>query len=411
MPKVLLATTCRWISAARIGMALRDAGCTVDAVCPSGHPLRTTNVFSALYRFNGLRPQASFLQACRCSIPDLVAPCDELAAQLLHRLCAADATPASIRQLIQRSVGDAACFPAIESRSEFLAIAQQEGITVPPTSLVNTPEDLELWLERNPLPAVLKADGTSGGEGVQVATSAQAARSAFRMLRAPLASYVVFKRTLVDRDCNDLPGWVSRARRKVSIQPLLEGRDANIAFFAWNGEIVAGTSVEVLQTAGAKGPATVIKLCDRNCFLDVARKIARRFRLSGFGGLDFILEAGTGKAYLLELNPRVTQTCHLSLESPCDLPGALYASLTGEPMRELRSPIHSDTIALFPGAWQSDPSAEVLRSGFHDVPWQQPSLVRFGAAPPARINRKNWLSLKARLRASVGTRSVDKHEA
>ena len=411
MPKVLLATTCRWISAARMGMALHEAGFSVEALCPSGHPLRTTDVFSRIYPCSGLRPGASLLHACLRSQPDMVVPCDEWAAQLLRRLHGSKTTPDPVRQLIERSLGDPSRFPVIESRSEFLASAQAEGIAVPPTTLLGSEEDLERWLSEHPLPAVLKVDGTSGGEGVQMVTSRESALQAFRTLHAPLPTAVVLKRSIVDREYKDLGPWLARAQRRVSIQPLIDGHDANIAFLAWNGEVLASIAAEVLKTAAPRGPAVVVKLLDSPALLHALERLARRLGLSGFGGLDFLIENSTGKPYLIELNARLTQTSHLALSSPHDLAGALHAALTGAPLRERRSPVATDTIALFPGAWQCDPNAEVLSSGYHDVPWQQPALVRAAMAPPSRINRQNWLALKARLRAPWRVRSGQKHEA
>jgi hypothetical protein len=36
----------------------------------------------------------------------------------------------------------------------------------------------------------------------------------------------------------------------------------------------------------------------------------------------------------------------------------------------------SDTIALFPQEWMRDPASEYLTSGYHDVPWEEPELIR-----------------------------------
>jgi hypothetical protein len=47
---------------------------------------------------------------------------------------------------------------------------------------------------------------------------------------------------------------------------------------------------------------------------EAATRLVERFGLSGFCGLDFILTPA-GEPLLLELNPRVTPTCHLLVES------------------------------------------------------------------------------------------------
>ena len=393
-------------------MALHDAGCAVEALCPTPHLLRsTTEVFSQIYSYNGLRPDASLLEVCRRSTPDLVVPCDEWATLILHRLHASSTTPDTVRQLIHRSLGDPTFFPIIESRSQFLAVAAEEGIPVPPTTLLHSLSGLEKWLAENPLPAVLKADGTSGGEGVQIVRTRECALQAFRTLHAPLSSAVVLKRALVDRDYNEVGPWLSRAERKVSIQPLIDGRDANLAFVAWKGEVLASIAAEVLKTTVCKGPASVVRLLDDPAFASALSKLVKRLGICGFGGLDFMIENATGKPFLIELNARLTQTCHLPLSAPHDLAGALCAALTGEVLRQRKSPVTSDTIALFPNALLSDPNAEVLRTGYHDVPWQQPALVRAAMAPPSKINRQNWIALKGRMRAPWRVRSGQKHEA
>ena len=55
--------------------------------------------------------------------------------------------------------------------------------------------------------------------------------------------------------------------------------------------------------------------------------------LSGLCGFDFMQEANTGKAYLIEINPRATQVGHLTLGGGRDLPAALYGAVTGQPIR------------------------------------------------------------------------------
>jgi hypothetical protein len=412
-PKILLATTCRWLSAARLGMALAEAGFLVDAVCPNGHPLRETSVFSNVYLYGGLRPLRSFRFACEKSQPDLVAPCDELAALSLHKLYGSmngNLKAGALRGLIERSMGAPSGYLTIESRHAFLSLARAEGVLIPDTMLLGSADDLDQWLSTHSLPAVLKADGTSGGEGVHIVSTTEQARHAFSTLHAPLASSVVLKRTIVDRDYNFLNSWVARTRRNVSIQTVVKGRDANIALLAWKGEVLASISVEVLQTARKKGPAAVVRLIEDDRLLAPAQKLVKKLGISGLCGLDFMLEDESGNPYLIEINARATQTCHLPLAQPHDIPGALYAALTGESPRGICSPIKGGVIALFPAAWQLDPQGEILRSSFHDVPWKEPSLVRTGVAPPSKINYENWLALKSRLAIWRGSSTREKDE-
>jgi hypothetical protein len=115
-----------------------------------------------------------------------------------------------------------------------------------------------------------------------------------------------------------------------------------------------------------------------------AEKMVRRLKLSGLHGFDFMLESHTGNAHLIEINPRATQVGHLTLGPGRDLPAALYAALSGEGLRPAPKVTENDMIALFPQEWMRDPESAFLQSAYHDVPWEEPELLR----ACARIRRK-----------------------
>jgi hypothetical protein len=106
-----------------------------------------------------------------------------------------------------------------------------------------------------------------------------------------------------------------------------------------------------------------------------AALLAGRLKMCGFFGLDFILEQGTGAAYLIEMNPRCTQLGHLQLREG-DLAGALCAALLARERPRARTPILEDKIAFFPQAllWGARPAW--LGRIHHDVPWEQRQLVK-----------------------------------
>jgi hypothetical protein len=126
-----------------------------------------------------------------------------------------------------------------------------------------------------------------------------------------------------------------------------------------------------------------------------AEKIVRRLNLSGLHGLDFMLEAGTGNAYLIEINPRATQVGHLPLGPGRDLPAALYSAVSGEALQTAPKVTEKDTIALFPQEWIRDPISLFLQSGYHDVPWAEPELIRL--CVHQRRKQSGWYSQKNRL--------------
>jgi hypothetical protein len=108
--------------------------------------------------------------------------------------------------------------------------------------------------------------------------------------------------------------------------------------------------------------------------------LTRRLQLSGFHGLDFILEPRSGAAYLIEMNPRCTQLGHLPIAGQKDLAGLLCGELGAvAPHSPEESPGNgltaSDTIAFFPRALQTDPQSSDLRDGYQDAPWAEPRLM------------------------------------
>lgn len=401
-PKILIATTFRWFTTARLVMAFANAGCVVETVHPAGHLLDELKLVTKSYPYSGLTPLGSLRDALELSRPDLVIPGDDVAMLHLHRLCEQLRRESSedaqrVRAVLEHSLGNAAMYPLIESRNEMAALARSEGIATPETDCVFTEEQVTRWMEERGAPAVLKADGTSGGEGVKIVRTVEEALRAFRTLRAPLATMVVAKRACIDHEMHWVTPWLQRRKRSVSIQTFVRGRDANLAIACWQGKIVASISAEVLRTAKPKGPASLVRVLPEGEMLRAAEKMVARLNLSGLCGMDFMMDDQTGKSYFIELNARATQTCHLALGEGRNPVAALYAKLADVPVPEVPAVTTNEMIAFFPSAWQSNPGCEFFRAAYHDVPWEEPGLVRAGVAKPSRFTYEAWQEFWSKL--------------
>lgn len=372
-PSVLLCARLWWPSSARLAMAFLRHGCRVSAVCPPGHPLRYVKGIGSIYPYRGLGSLGSLKAAIRAAKPSLIVPCDDGAVWQLHELHASEA---DLRPLIEHSLGAPEAFPAIRRRGEVLRVAAELGIRVPLTQTVNSVEDLKGWCLD--APAVIKLDGTWGGEGVAIVRSQQEAIRGFRSAFGATRASVAWKRFLINRHPVALWSWRKRKSSSITIQEFIPGRPATTMFACWRGEVLASITVEVLASQGATGSATVVRLLEHNEIESAARLLAGKLKLSGFHGLDFILEEGTGSACMIELNPRATQLGHLSLSSHGSLVGAIAAKLgnnTAHPgAPEYR--IEDNTIAFFPQAFKSNPKSAYLTHAYHDVPWEEPKLVQ-----------------------------------
>ena len=402
-PTVLIATTARWIPTARLIVALENAGFAIDAVCPSGHPLSKTEAVRKIYKYRGLDALASFSEAIAASKPDLIVPGDDLATQQLHLLYEQEQRKGeagkAICALIARSLGAPENFPLLYARATFIQLAQEEGVRVPKTQVIRDIPDLEKWMAAASadFPLVLKADGSSGGDGVRVVRTLDDARRALRSLEAPPLLARAMKRALIDRDPTLVWPSLLRRRSTVSAQTFIAGREATSAIACWEGEVLASLQFEVLNKVATSGHATVVRAIENAEMSAAATKLARRLNLSGVHGFDFMLESQTGDAYLLEINPRLTQVGHLTLGLGRDIPAALFSAVTGHAVSPAPKITEENTFALFPQEWIRDPASPFLQSAYHDVPWDKPELIR--ACVRARRKQRAWYSQQNRVQA------------
>jgi carbamoylphosphate synthase large subunit len=379
-PTVLIATTSCWYPTARLAMALASAGCEVEMVCPPSHPAHKTKAVRRIHVYRGLAPLTSLARAIATTQPDFIVSGDDLATQHLHRLYAREKRNGRVESamcaLIERSLGAPESFPVVNARAAFMDMAHQESLRVPPTRVIRNIHDLRTWVARTGLPTVLKADGTSGGDGVRIAHTLTEAERFFKELQAPPLLARAAKRALVDRDKTLV--WPSLLRRRpvVNAQAFVAGHEATSAVVCWKGTVLASLHFEVVNKASSRGHATVVRSIKNAEMSTAAETMARRLNLSGLYGFDFMLESETGNAYLVEINPRSTQVGHLSLGPGRDIPAALYAALSGKAVEPTPKITEKDTIALFPQEWIRDAESPFLRLAYHDVPLEEPELIR-----------------------------------
>lgn len=358
-------------------MALAKMGCDVFAVCPaSGHALMKTRAIRKTWHYGVLNPLKSLSAAIREMDPDILVPCDDRAVQHLHELHQLSVKHGDLKltRLIKNSLGSPVGYPIVSTRYKLLELARDEGIKVPDTSLLTNQEDISAWQKQaHAFPWFLKADGTWGGCGVRMADTPQQASGYFEELSHLPGIASAVRRLLLNRDHYWLRSWWTGAKPSVIIQAQVAGRPANSAVFCWEGKIFGEICVEVVCSQGEKGPAMVVRVVKNDEMTSAAEKIARRLNLSGFFGLDFMIEDASGSAYLIEMNPRCTPLSHFQLGFGKDLIGALYAQLTGQQLREGTSNTKSDRIAYFPQALNCN--RELLDSSYLDVPIDEPELM------------------------------------
>jgi hypothetical protein len=386
--RVLIIAIENWELGARFTLELRRAGFAVAAAGPSSHILRAAGV-AERYFCIGYARFGSLSSAMRTWRPQLLVCADDRSVQMVCRLHAATAD-AGVRALIEASLGHPDVLAQVR-KSTVIDVARALGVRCPETKIIPNEQVLAAELSRRPFPAVLKADGTFGGRGVRVVRSKEQALTAFRELRLPTSWPRGCKRLFAAVAKGGLDDRLGAWGPVVTIQDHIVGRPANRAVVCWKGEVLDGVSAMAIETAHETGPSTVVRIIDAPEIDAAARTLAQALRLSGFCGFDFIIDHA-GNAWLIEMNPRITPICHLRRDA--DLIGALHQQITGVPARR-RQPISDEKVALFPHEWLRDAASEHLQSSFHDVPWDEPDLVRCCVSlRPSRKVRSIWSRTK-----------------
>jgi hypothetical protein len=397
-PVALIVSTNWWPVSARLAMRLLAHGCEVVALCPRGHVLGALTGIRSVRAYSALNSLGTLESAIRSSNPTLVIPCDDRAVWQLHELYR---RLPDLRALIARSLGDPAHFAAIRSRARLLEMAARSGIRVPETRRIETPDDITDWFSRISATGVLKLDGTWGGIGVSVAATEGEARSAWRRFAFAESRARRWKRRwkewLVYAD--PLAFWddATFGRRETVMQRYVAGRAANSMLACWRGEVLGSVNVEVLCTEGAiaTAPSTVVRLIDHTEMTHAGEVLCRTLGLSGFHGLDFILDEGN-RAHLIELNARCTRLGHLRLPKQEDL-AALLAKHIGAmpPETDAEAIVGRETVAFFPQAVAGNSDVRDLRECHVDVPWSEPQLT-------AALLRRPWPSTRMLFRLYHG---------
>ena len=376
--RILLYATMNWPSAARYAGGFVAAGDEVHVACPDNALARLSRYVTKVHTYRPLLPLRSLHRAITASAPDLIVACDDRAVSHLVKLYAAETkkpgVPSSVARIIKRSLGKPENYARVVSRYGSLQEVQDRGVRVPDTLPIASEADVDHGLSALGLPVVVKSDGSWGGEGVVVARTREEAHAAWRKLANAPSRLRSLARALRRKDTHFLLAALKPETSPVCMQRFVAGRPAASAFAAHNGKIVALFHYDVLVADATIGPPNVIRRVNDTEMDKAARIVAEQFQLSGLHGLDFIRDEA-GRVHLIEINPRATQGGTLPFGEGRDLPAALAQTLTDRPVGR-RSAIGNDVVVFFPREIRRNPGSPYLRDGHHDVPHDDPAVLR-----------------------------------
>jgi hypothetical protein len=380
-----------------------ERGVYAATLSPPGHPLRYVPGAGRAHTYRTLSSLESLEAALEIEKPALIVPCNDQVVWQLHTLYK---RRPKWRPLIEASLGDPRAHETVRSREGLLALAVELGIPVPETAAARSEDELATLLDRFGPEVVLKVDGTSGGQGVQIVSSREEAVAAFRDLSRPTGLSTALKRAIINCDALSLWNWKHAPQPAVTVQRFVAGHPANAMLACARGRLLGAVCVEVLSLEGQTGAAVVVRVIDSPIMIRAARLLVERLGLTGFYGLDFVIDRDTSTPYLIELNPRCTQVGHLSLPGQGDLGGLLVAEVLGVPAGDPPPAIPRDVIALFPQCVKHG-RVDPTRSDIHfDIPEDQPAMAAELAKPPWP-ERRLLARLYHRLRSPQYARVLD----
>jgi hypothetical protein len=145
---------------------LSEAGFSVSACRPKGHPLELVDALTTNRVLGKLRPLRSIIAAIRSANPDLVICDDERALALLRRLHerVRMANP-DMAALLARSLGNVEDWPSTTSRTGLASEARALNLATPETAVIGSMDALDRWVTEHGVPLALKTDGSWGGRG------------------------------------------------------------------------------------------------------------------------------------------------------------------------------------------------------------------------------------------------------
>jgi hypothetical protein len=377
---VLLVSSIRWPLTAKLALAFLRHGCEVKAVCPPDHPFSFVSGIRKIYPYRGLDSLQSLYEAITSAEPGFVIPCDDGVVWQLHEL---HRTKPELRRLIERSIGGAGGYETVACRAKLMRVAEELQLRVPETKEIRDATDLRTWFSAPGASGVLKMDWTCGGKGVYITHSLAEAERALDTMRQPASGMTALGRWLLIHDALAFWKWQNHRQPVFTLQQFIAGRPANTMLVCREGKVLAMVTVEVLYAQSSTGTALAVRLIENDEIRTTAERIAERLQLSGFHGLDFMIEDETGYAYLIELNPRCTQLGHLQIPMQGDLTGVLCGAFGKTRLARDERPVHEETIAFFPEALFSNPKCPYLPTSYIDVPWEEPQLV-------VELMRRDW---------------------
>jgi len=385
-PRILFVALVNDIGTDRLPMTLAGDGAECAVLSPPGFYCAAPRGVRRWFRLPAhrrlwlgipfVRPRLE--AACREWKADLIVPLDNVSAQYLRVMAISGLITAHLRGLLERSLGSPSGYHAAFSRAGLMRLAGHLGVHMPRFCVSADPAELLARAQDWGYPVVLKTENTCGGDGVTVIETPDALRAkAAHLLHG--SAYRRSRRDLRRRFWS-MAGLGETAGAPPVMQSFMPGIPAMRTASTWQGQVLEGVSFAAEQVyPPGTGPSTMVRYVDNAEMADTVRRLVAALGCSGFMSFDFMLDETTGRAALIEANPRPIGTTSLGRLFGHDPCAPLLAHLAGEHPIPVQLEIDGPpVIALFPKEMERDPYnlGRLRKNGvYHDVPSDEPAVT------------------------------------
>ena len=379
-PKILIAGLESWPGVARLPHALQDAGFEVGVACFEDSCLAATRFRSRYFPWRaGCRRGGAILRRLKTIVdewhPDFLVPADDPTVVFLSRAFTRLRPVARLASLLKFSVGNPAALLEAESKHGTLEQARRCGVRAPRSRVVAGESEVLAFARENGFPILLKQSFGWAGVGVAVCRDAPEVLALWKNWhRRPewKRRFYAWRNSIRGRELGSR--WLPPHRVIVASQ-FIAGKPAMCAATTVEGQMLAGlTALKEKCFPGELNPSSVVRFIRNDEMRQAAGKLVAAWGLTGFVAFDFIVDA-QGDAWLIECNPRPTSISHLGARLGEDICAALYCRLARQPPPPI-NPGAELVVAHFPQEMLRDPASPYLTKAFHDVPVDDPGLMR-----------------------------------
>jgi len=268
---------------------------------------------------------------------------------------------------------------SVQNKGLLIGLAKKNKVNMPNSYLVKTSRDISKVEKKIRYPVFIKHFEGSGSVGIFKADSVQEYRKILKKQKFPLV-----------------------------VQEYVAGDDYCCCALFKNGKKIALFNYTAIQTYPVRGGTTVYRKNISHPGIDrEAMKLLKGTKWTGVAELDFRVDKKTGKAYLIEVNPRFWGGLNQAVESNLDFPYLVWRMAEGHKLEEIKKFDQNVRTRNFAGALASTIQEmlenDTLESSFRNY-LKNPSRTNFRQlARDAKVSipgygsylKKNFFSQKA----------------